>query len=113
MSGTIWGLEEFQTYGVWCCQDEEDAVDYEVSLENALRRLHDEGRYRTFIDIERTRGQFPHATWNKPDGTTAPVTVWCGNDYLGIILIFLLGSLVIFNSIYIIAYPIHKLPLTS
>lgn len=58
-------------------------MDYTASLDLALNRLHDEGRYRTFIDIERTRGQFPHAVWNKPDGSKAPVTVWCGNDYLG------------------------------
>lgn len=58
-------------------------MDYTASLDQALTRLHDEGRYRTFIDIERERGQFPHATWNKPDGTTQPITVWCGNDYLG------------------------------
>ncbi len=58
-------------------------MDYSAKLDSALNRLHDEGRYRTFIDIERTRGQFPHAVWNKPDGTKAPVTVWCGNDYLG------------------------------
>jgi len=45
--------------------------------------LHDEGRYRTFIDIERKKGHFPQATWCKPDGTEQPVTVWCGNDYLG------------------------------
>jgi len=58
-------------------------VDYIAQLNQALQRLHDEGRYRTFIDIERSKGQFPHATWTKPDGTTAPITVWCGNDYLG------------------------------
>lgn len=58
-------------------------MDYNAQLDAAITRLHDEGRYRTFINIERTRGQFPHAVWNKPDGTTAPVTVWCGNDYLG------------------------------
>lgn len=58
-------------------------MDYTAKLEEALQRLHDEGRYRTFIDIERKRGQFPHATWTRPDGTQQPVTVWCGNDYLG------------------------------
>jgi 5-aminolevulinate synthase len=31
----------------------------------------------------REKGNFPHATWHRPDGTDAPVTVWCGNDYLG------------------------------
>ncbi len=58
-------------------------MDYIAQLDAALDRLHEEGRYRTFIDIERQRGQFPHATWCKPDGTKTPVTVWCGNDYLG------------------------------
>ncbi|MEO0917042.1 MAG: 5-aminolevulinate synthase, partial [Pseudomonadota bacterium] len=58
-------------------------MDYTRHLDTALERLRDEGRYRTFIDIVRTNGQFPHATWRKPDGTEAPVTVWCGNDYLG------------------------------
>ena len=58
-------------------------MNYDKMLSQAIENLHTEGRYRTFIDIERTRGQFPHAVWNKPDGTTTPVTVWCGNDYLG------------------------------
>ncbi|MEP2532922.1 5-aminolevulinate synthase [Shimia sp.] len=58
-------------------------MDYTAKLDDAIQRLHDEGRYRTFIDIEREQGNFPHAVWNKPDGSTQPVTVWCGNDYLG------------------------------
>jgi len=58
-------------------------IDYSAKLDEALGRLHDEGRYRTFIDIERRRGQFPHATWTDADGTERDITVWCGNDYLG------------------------------
>ncbi len=58
-------------------------MNYDTALDTALQRLHDEGRYRTFIDIERQRGHFPHARWVRPDGTTADITVWCGNDYLG------------------------------
>ena len=58
-------------------------MDYSVKLDEAISRLHDEGRYRTFIDIERKNGQFPHATWRRSDGTETPITVWCGNDYLG------------------------------
>ena len=57
--------------------------NYSAQLDEALGRLHEEGRYRTFIDIERRRGQFPHATWRRPDGTEQDITVWCGNDYLG------------------------------
>ena len=58
-------------------------MDYNTALDTALGRLHAEGRYRTFIDIERRRGQFPHAVWNKPDDSEQEITVWCGNDYLG------------------------------
>lgn len=58
-------------------------MDYTAKLDNALNRLHEEGRYRTFIDIERQQGHFPHATWTRPDGEEQPITVWCGNDYLG------------------------------
>ncbi|MGI1663191.1 5-aminolevulinate synthase [Palleronia sp. KMU-117] len=58
-------------------------MEYQARIDAALQRLHDEGRYRTFIDIERHRGHFPHATWRRADGTDRPVTVWCGNDYLG------------------------------
>ncbi len=58
-------------------------MHYESQIDAAIQRLHDEGRYRTFIDIERRKGAFPHATWRRPDGTERPVTVWCGNDYLG------------------------------
>jgi len=58
-------------------------VDYTLKLDEALNKLHEEGRYRTFIDIERDKGNFPHATWTRPDGEKQPITVWCGNDYLG------------------------------
>ena len=56
---------------------------YDFALDRALKALHDEGRYRTFIDIERRRGQFPHAVWTRADGSEQDITVWCGNDYLG------------------------------
>ena len=58
-------------------------MNYDAMLDAALGRLHDEGRYRTFIDIERRNGQFPKAVWRRPDGTEQDITVWCGNDYLG------------------------------
>ncbi len=56
---------------------------YDAALDQSLARLHGEGRYRTFIDIERSKGHFPHAVWTRPDGSKADITVWCGNDYLG------------------------------
>ena len=61
----------------------EMSVDYTAKLDAAISSLHQEGRYRTFIDIERKKGQFPHAVWIRPDGSQQDITVWCGNDYLG------------------------------
>jgi len=58
-------------------------LNYNAALDAAIQRLHDEGRYRTFIDIERRQGQFPHAMWTRPDGEQQEIVVWCGNDYLG------------------------------
>jgi 5-aminolevulinate synthase len=58
-------------------------MNFEAELDSALKRLRDEGRYRTFIDIERQKGHFPKAVWNRPDGSQKEITVWCGNDYLG------------------------------
>jgi 5-aminolevulinate synthase len=58
-------------------------MNYDAALDTAIQRLHDEGRYRTFIDIERRKGAYPNAVWRKPDGSEADITVWCGNDYLG------------------------------
>ena len=58
-------------------------MDYTAALDTALSRLHEEGRYRTFIDIERRCGHFPKAIWRREDGTARDITVWCGNDYLG------------------------------
>jgi len=58
-------------------------MNYSARLDQALQNLHDEGRYRTFIDIERRQGDFPQATWHAPNGSHREITVWCGNDYLG------------------------------
>ncbi|MGY9033535.1 MAG: 5-aminolevulinate synthase, partial [Rhodobacterales bacterium] len=43
-------------------------LNYDAMLNDAIENLHTEGRYRTFIDIERERGQYPHAVWTRPDG---------------------------------------------
>jgi len=58
-------------------------MDYDKALDTAIQRLHGEGRYRTFIDIERRKGAYPNAVWRRPDGQEQAITVWCGNDYLG------------------------------
>ena len=56
---------------------------YNAHLDTALEALHAEDRYRVFMDIVRQKGQFPRAKWNRPDGTVQDISVWCGNDYLG------------------------------
>ena len=56
---------------------------YENNLDIALNALHSEGRYRTFIEIERDKGHFPSARWFSEKNHEKSVTVWCGNDYLG------------------------------
>ena len=58
-------------------------MNYSSQLDAALQRLHDEGRYRTFINIQRQSGAYPHAVWRKPDCSKQQVTVWCSNDYMG------------------------------
>jgi 5-aminolevulinate synthase len=58
-------------------------MDYNHALDTAIQRLHDEGRYRVFIDIEREKGAYPKAEWTRPDGRKQEITIWCGNDYLG------------------------------
>jgi 5-aminolevulinate synthase len=57
-------------------------LDYDRIFKSAIDRLHEEGRYRVFIDILRTKGSFPNAMCFGGNGPK-PITVWCSNDYLG------------------------------
>ncbi len=56
-------------------------MDYQSFFAGHLQRLHDEGRYRVFAELERVAGAFPRARFHQ-DGTVRDVTVWCSNDYL-------------------------------
>lgn len=58
-------------------------MDFSNHIDRAINDLHKEGRYRTFFDIERVSGEFPKAIWHKQDGSKQDITIWCGNDYLG------------------------------
>ncbi len=57
-------------------------MDYQSIFKAAIDRLHDEGRYRVFIDILRTKGSFPNARCFAGHNGPKPITVWCSNDYL-------------------------------
>ncbi|MCM8557088.1 5-aminolevulinate synthase [Sphingomicrobium sediminis] len=58
-------------------------MDYNGIFKAAIDRLHDEGRYRVFIDILRNKGNFPNARCFHGHNGPKPITVWCSNDYLG------------------------------
>ncbi len=58
-------------------------MDYQAKIDSALNALHEEGRYRIFHSIRRKNQQFPKAVWTTAEGEERDITVWCGNDYLG------------------------------
>ena len=58
-------------------------MDYVTRFESLIGEMKLDGRYRTFIELERIAGEFPIALWRQPDGDARRVTVWCSNDYLG------------------------------
>ncbi len=57
-------------------------MNYDQIFDKAIDRLHEEGRYRVFIDIMRNKGAFPNARCFHGHNGPKPITVWCSNDYL-------------------------------
>ncbi len=57
-------------------------MDYSTVFNAAIDRLHEEGRYRVFIDILRNKGAYPNARCFAGHNGPKPITVWCSNDYL-------------------------------
>jgi 5-aminolevulinate synthase len=57
-------------------------VNYDHIFDEAIKRLHSEGRYRVFIDILRNKGAYPNARCFAGHNGPKPITVWCSNDYL-------------------------------
>ena len=57
-------------------------MNYDQIFDQAIDRLHAEGRYRVFIDILRNKGAFPNARCFAHHNGPQPITVWCSNDYL-------------------------------
>ncbi len=60
----------------------EPGLDYDHIFASAIDRLHEEGRYRVFIDILRNKGSYPNARCFAGHNGPKPITVWCSNDYL-------------------------------
>ena len=56
-------------------------MDYSSKFDSLLYDLKPDGRYRSFIDLERQVGALPTAIWRQLDEQL--VTVWCSNDYPG------------------------------
>jgi 5-aminolevulinate synthase len=59
------------------------AFDFSETFAQLIAEMKRDGRYRSFIQLERIAGEFPLALWHHPDGSSRRVTVWCSNDYLG------------------------------
>ena len=57
-------------------------LNYDQIFDQAIDRLHEEGRYRVFIDIMRNKGAYPNARCFHGHNGPKPITVWCSNDYL-------------------------------
>ena len=58
------------------------SLNYDHIFDQAIDRLHSEGRYRVFIDILRNKGAYPNARCFAGHNGPKPITVWCSNDYL-------------------------------
>ncbi len=57
-------------------------ANYNQIFDEAISRLHSEGRYRVFIDILRNKGAYPNARCFAGHNGPKDITVWCSNDYL-------------------------------
>ena len=57
-------------------------MDYQKFFADHIEALRNEGRYRVFADLERSKGNFPRAAIHQGDAVRE-ITVWCSNDYLG------------------------------
>jgi 5-aminolevulinate synthase len=57
-------------------------ANYDRIFDQAIERLHSEGRYRVFIDILRNKGSYPNARCFAGHNGPKDITVWCSNDYL-------------------------------
>src|SRR5882672_5312178 len=65
------------------CERRSVNMDHVGRFEVLISEMKADGRYRTFVELERMAGQFPAALLRGRDGRSRRITVWCSNDYLG------------------------------
>lgn len=67
-------------------------MNYQTLLEEKIKEIRNEGRYRVFTNLERNAQNFPAAlchggNFDFENQLTLPtnqeIVIWCGNDYLG------------------------------
>lgn len=59
-------------------------LTYQSRINQSIEELQKSGKYRTFANLRRHVGSFPHATFTPPDQSPPiDVEVMCSNDYLG------------------------------
>ena len=57
-------------------------MNYQDFFEQEVVKIKEEGRYRIFTNVHRSRGLFPKAIVEM-QGVSKEATLWCSNDYLG------------------------------
>jgi 5-aminolevulinate synthase len=57
--------------------------DYSPYLHQQLQQLKQEGRYRYFLEVNKSAQHFPAFQYKDEKGESKPAVNWCSNDYLG------------------------------
>jgi len=57
--------------------------DYKSYLAKQLQQLKNEGRYRYFLEVNKSAQHFPNFYYSDEKGTQHAAVNWCSNDYLG------------------------------
>jgi 5-aminolevulinate synthase len=57
--------------------------DYNSYLGQQLQQLKNEGRYRYFLEVNKSAQHFPNFYYTDEKGTQHAAVNWCSNDYLG------------------------------
>ena len=56
--------------------------DYNSYLDERLQRLKNEGRYRYFLEVNKSAQHFPNLYYTNEKGEQHAAVNWCSNDYL-------------------------------